>query len=241
MDLCGILRLLLSDFLFLITNFPRSKRETQKLHQLNKPVRVPQTFDDITSLNSNNDEEEEHDWSSNIQDDDLDDSDDRQSTSPTEGHSSYDSDAEMPYEAVPRKLPSEWKTSQGTEVRALPIKLVDGRIKDTGVKLVLNEAEVESDSDGSDKSEERAVEDVSTGARFGRPAVLNILQTKSRGKRVEMAKEQIASICQEILADPENSVSLDMMCSLLSLSYPAGTSSAIAYIRIGYCDYRYST
>lgn len=120
---------------------------------------------------------------------------------------------------MPRKLPSEWKTSQGTEVRGLPIKLINGRIKDTGVKLVLNDAGHESDSDVSDKTEERTaattVEDVSTGARFGRPAVLDVLQTKSRKQKVEMAKEQIASICQEILADPENSVSLIVLWSLL--------------------------
>jgi nucleolar complex protein 3 len=138
--------------------------------------------------------------------------DDTQSVFPTEANGSDDSDAEMPYETVPRKLPSEWRTSERTEVRALPIKLADGKIKDTGVKVVLDEAEDEFESDVSDKGEERVettVEDVSTGARFGRLAVVDVLQTKSRKQRVEIAKEQIANICQEILADPENSVSID--------------------------------
>jgi nucleolar complex protein 3 len=105
-------------------------------------------------------------------------------------------------------------------VRALPIKLADGRIKDTGVKVVLNEAEDESDSvsDEGEKRGETSVEDVSTGARFGRPAVVDVLQTKSRTKRMEVAKEQIASICQEVLADPENSVSVDDSDRSISLN-----------------------
>jgi nucleolar complex protein 3 len=118
----------------------------------------------------------------------------------------------MPYETVPRKLPSEWRTSERTEVRALPIKLADGKIKDTGVKVVFTGEGDEFESDINEEVEERggtAVEDVSTAARFGRLAVVDVLQTKSRKQRVEMAKEQIASICQEILSDPENSVSVD--------------------------------
>jgi nucleolar complex protein 3 len=193
-------------------NVLRSKKATQKLHDLSKPVHKPQIYDnDLPSLNSDDDGEEDE-WSSNIDDDDLDNLDDAQSIPPTEANNSDDSDAEMPYETAPRKLPSEWRSSERTEVRALPIKLADGRIKDTGVKVVLNGAEDEFDSNVSDKCEERgknAIEDVSTGARFGRPAVVDVLQTKSRKKRVEIAKEQIASICQEILADPENSVSVD--------------------------------
>ena len=50
------------------------------------------------------------------------------------------------------------------------------------------------------------VEDVSTGARFGRPAVVDVIAQKSRKARIQGAKEQIAGLCQEILGDPENSV-----------------------------------
>ena len=50
------------------------------------------------------------------------------------------------------------------------------------------------------------VEDVSTGARFGRPAVVDVIMMKSRKARIQAAKEQIAGICQEIVSDPENSV-----------------------------------
>jgi len=199
-------------YYFFHSKFLRSKKATQKLHELTKPVHKPRVHDDnLLSLNSDDDEEEDE-WSSNIDGDDLDSLDDTQPVLPIEANDSDDSDAEMPYETVPRKLPSEWRTSERTEVRALPIKLADGKIKDTGVKVVLNESGDEFESDVSDKGEERGgttVEDVSTGARFGRPAVLDVLQTKSRKQRVELAKEQIASICQEILADPENSVSVD--------------------------------
>ena len=152
---------------------------------MSKPIREPQVYeDDLPSLNSDDDREETSD----------------------------DSDAEMPYESVRRNLPAEWKMSERTEIRALPIKLADGRIKDVGVKVVLDESEGESDSEVNDESEEMAAparENVSTGARFGRPAIVDVLRTKSRKQKVKMAKEQIAGICQEILADPENSVSVD--------------------------------
>lgn len=185
---------------------------------MNKPVREPQIYDDdLPSLDSHDEDEDQ--WSSNIEDDDFDKLDDTWSISPSEDNSDG-SDAEMPYETLPRKLPSEWKASERTEVRALPIKLADGRIKDAGIKVILKEAEDESDGDVSDKREERAettIEDVSTGARFGRPAVVDVLKTKSRREKVELAKEQIANICQEILADPENSVSVKGVFSCSSI------------------------
>ncbi|CAE7127135.1 unnamed protein product [Rhizoctonia solani] len=52
------------------------------------------------------------------------------------------------------------------------------------------------------------IEDVATGARFGRPAVRDIVSQKSRKARIEAAKEQLASICQDIMAEPENSSGL---------------------------------
>ena len=55
------------------------------------------------------------------------------------------------------------------------------------------------------------VEDVSTGARFGRPAVVDVIGQRSRKARIQGAKEQIAGLCQEILGDPENSVRSTML------------------------------
>jgi hypothetical protein len=117
----------------------------------------------------------------------------------------------MPYETIPRKQPTALEAPD--EVKRLPIKLANGKIQETGTKSIASRpppSEKDSDDDSESEPEEmsRKVEDVSTGARFGRPAVVDVLQTKSRKHRVEMAKEQIAGICQDILADPENGVSL---------------------------------
>ncbi|KAG9125943.1 hypothetical protein FRC07_005521 [Ceratobasidium sp. 392] len=93
----------------------------------------------------------------------------------------------------------------------LPIKLGDGRIQSTGARAVASESESEDEEEELDQDEEpvsRAVEDVATGARFGRPAVRDVVQQKSRKARIEAAKEQLASICQEIMAEPENSLGL---------------------------------
>jgi len=187
----------------------RSKKETKRLHELAKPARQPQVYnDDLPSLDSG----DEDDWDSNLEElesDVMDSEVDDESLSDELSEMHDDSDAEMAYEAIPRKRRPSWETSEKPEVRRLPIKLADGKIKDTGIKPIRPPSH-SSSTDGSEDSdseeEPQQVEDVSTGARFGRPAVMDVLQTKSRKQKVEMAKEQIAGICQEILADPENSV-----------------------------------
>ena len=124
---------------------------------------------------------------------------------------SDDSNEEMPYETIPRIQPTTVKTPD--EIKRLPIKLANGKIQETGIKTMISRRppsseESEDVSESEVEEEPQRVEDVSTGARFGRPAVVDVLQTKSRKRRVEMAKVQIAGICQDILADPENGVSL---------------------------------
>ncbi len=163
--------------------------------------------DDLPSLNSD-EGEQESDWSSNVDNLEFSSSEDVPPLPDTTSDASDDSNAEMPYETVPRKQPSSWQTTKRTEIRALPIKLSDGRVMDTGIKVVINEPEDEED-DESELSEvlPLKVEDVATGARFGRPAIVDVLETKSRKQRVDLAKEQIAGICQDILANPESSVS----------------------------------
>lgn len=195
---------------FWLTPYDRSKKETQRLHELTKPVREALVYndDDLPSLNS--DDEGESDWSSNVDNLEFSSSEGDPPLPDTASDASEDSNTEMPYETAPRKQPLGWKTAKQTEVRALPIKLSDGRIKDTGIKVVINEPEDEGD-DESERGEVLAkplkVEDVATGARFGRPAIVDVLETKQRKQRVELAKEQIAGICQDILANPESSVS----------------------------------
>jgi nucleolar complex protein 3 len=75
-----------------------------------------------------------------------------------------------------------------------------------------------SDDTGEESDEERKevqpinrVDDVSTGARFGRAAVVDIIGTKDRDTRIAAAKEQIAGICQDILSDPEQGVRLALV------------------------------
>lgn len=120
-----------------------------------------------------------------------------------------DSDTEMPYEHAPRKSRLFERSSERRIIERLPIKLADGRLLKTGVKDLapsdhIAEEDIEQE-ESQDKTECKA-EDISTGARFGRPAVLDIVNQTSKRHRIEHAKEQIAGICQEIVADPENSV-----------------------------------
>ncbi|KAF7294963.1 Nucleolar complex-associated protein 3 [Mycena indigotica] len=179
----------------------RSKKETERLHRLHKPVRTAPSADDLPSIDSH-DEEGEDEWSSDLPSED-------------EGtgidSNEQDSDMEMPYEAIPRRKPS-WEEPKKQEIHRLPIKLADGRIQKTGVKLK-QPAESEETSDDEDSVvgepvEDGPREDVATGARFGRPAVVDVIANKSRATRIQAAKDQIASICQDIMADPESSLGL---------------------------------
>lgn len=120
----------------------------------------------------------------------------------------------------------------------LPIKLSNGRIVKTGHRPIPDEDQSEGhqsdslDSKGS-SSELQQVEDVATGARFGRPAVTAVLDISSRQLRIQTAKEEMARICQDILADPENSVCLSVHildASLISkkfLAWPAASTSIV--------------
>ncbi|KAK7014892.1 nucleolar complex-associated protein 3 [Favolaschia claudopus] len=191
------------------TAISRSKKETERLRQLNKPTRKAPEKDDLPSLDSH--DEEEDDWSSDLPSDDDDFSD--EGSDLAFQSSDLDSDAEMPYEIVPRNHRPSWESPTEQSIEKLPIKLPDGRIQKTGVKLKPSPTSEDTDdpSDDSDKDEAPelpAREDVSTGARFGRPAVVDVVSSKSRATRIQAAKDQIAGICQEIVADPENSLGL---------------------------------
>jgi nucleolar complex protein 3 len=181
----------------------RSKKETLRLHRLNKPVRLPAKDDDLPSIDSNSEGEEES-WSSGIEDLE-DEAEERDSIPPVS-----DSDAEMAYESVPRRRHTSWDSDQDPGVESLPIKLSNGKIQKTGIKFKTSRVEPEeSDEEDVPLPKEESmykVEDFSTGARFGRRSVVDIVNTKSRKARVHAAKEQIANICQEIVSDPENSV-----------------------------------
>ncbi|KAI0030754.1 nucleolar complex-associated protein-domain-containing protein [Vararia minispora EC-137] len=200
----------------------RSKKEQNRLHQLSKPVRKAPSDDDLPSLHSHSSDED--DWDSGVPSD-LDGSDDDGSAAidydpdePVAGPSRVrsrarrrDSDAsELSYEAIPRRRRPSWSGSESDRgINRLPIKLPDGRIQNLNGKIHLYE------SDESSEEEEEAIpepnvprDDVATGARFGRPAVADVVGAKSRKARIQAAKEQIAGICQEIVADPENNLGL---------------------------------
>ncbi|KIJ17377.1 hypothetical protein PAXINDRAFT_175850 [Paxillus involutus ATCC 200175] len=201
----------------------RTKKETERLHQLNKPIRNPRV-DDLPSVDSHESgsDSDSDSWNSVVEESGDDTRSDDASIisedvsadeppSPDE----LDSDVEMPYERVPRNSKVSPEPETYRHIPGLPIKLSDGRIQATGkitVAPVQSENEDE-DSEGSvtfhsPPSEPPKVEDVATGARFGRPAVVDLVGNQSRKARIQGSKEQIASVCQEIIADPENSLGL---------------------------------
>lgn len=207
-----------------VFTWSRSKKEQDRLHRLTKPAPAKRLAeDDLPSINSDSGDEEEDDWSSAIDNDDdlatvdsaLSDDDvasEPSARKPRARPRDSDFDVEMSYEALPRKRRPSWDDEDEKKaIDRLPIKLADGRIQKHGEQIVIREKEVEESEDEEEeptpaKSWSKR-EDISTGARFGRASVTDVLQTKSRKARVQAAKEQIAGICQEIIGDPEDSVS----------------------------------
>lgn len=205
----------------------RSKKETERLHRMHKPARAP-IKNDLPSLESDDEGDDGEEWSSGVElseddvdskdlSDEEDDEDDGSSTGSQVSHRKrlkqpVSDEEEMPYESMPRRRRPSWDAESDNDkvVKRLPIKHSDGRIEESRAKVFLpNEeesSEDESEIESSPVIESSRVEDVSTGARFGRPAVVDVVGNKSRKVRIQTAKEQIAGICQEIVADPENSV-----------------------------------
>lgn len=181
----------------------RSKKETLRLRKLDKPIRLP-LKDDLPDIGSHS--EDESDWSSNIG-----------SEANGEGSSqgsggeglSENSDLEMPYESAPRQRRPSWGEDSENEVQRLPIKLLDGRVETVGVKLRGNREESSEESENEAASREvipELREDITLGNHSGRRSVLDVVSIISPKKRIHAAKEQIASICQEIVGDPEDGV-----------------------------------
>lgn len=197
--------------------------ETDRLHKLSKPARRAVEDDDLPSINSHDDDSEL--WNSDIGEEidsvvDSDDFDDDSLSEPEAGPSKPRSnfDEEQTYELKPRRQPAKLDEEKGPE--RLPIKLANGQIKKRGNLPALPKERADSESEDETEAAKGAprnhygdhlgslVEDVATGARFGRPSVAAVIGNKSRKARIQGAKEQLANICQEIVADPENSVSV---------------------------------
>ena len=187
------------------------------MRRLDRPTRRVPVDDDLPSVNSHTDDEEV--WSSDIREDlsEVDSGLSEDEALAEDEHSkprfrpkraATDSDDEMSYEAVPRRRRPSWSDGE-VVIDRLPIKLRDGKIKRTGPKLVVQaQSEEESEEDSPERwpEPEPTREDITTGARFGRLSVIGVISNPSRKLRIQLAKEQIANICQEIVADPENSV-----------------------------------
>ncbi|TRM57583.1 nucleolar complex-associated protein-domain-containing protein [Schizophyllum amplum] len=191
----------------------RSKGETQRLHDLHKPQRPKKVLDDdLPPVDSDGEPDDGGAWSSDMAEDDEDDD---------ESLIDSDSDAEMPYEAAPRTAFKP--TSESSGISRLPIKLADGRVQKTGAQPMAPLSSGEDAQESSDEEEREPLprplaNDVATAARFGRPAVADVISTKSRKARLQLAKDQIAGICQDIVAEPENS--LGLLKRLHSFSLP---------------------
>ena len=201
----------------------RSKKETLRLHKLNRPIRQP-VKDDLPDITSHS--EDEGEWSSNVGSDDFEEGSFQGSGG--EGFSE-DSDVEMPYETAPRPRRPSWDEDSNNEVQRLPIKLLDGQVKNVGVKLRRTREESSEESDDEEYVKELAPEpreDASLGNRLGRRSVVDVVTTKSRKERVHAAKEQIASICQEIVGDPEDSVRHFYFVGILPFNLIASASPA---------------
>ena len=209
----------------------RSKKEQLRLHKLSKPQPIRSSKDDdLPSLDSHS--EDENSWSSDIGSDSEDDPEDIAMLSdasipsssssrlpPRSAKSKVKENEEMPYERLPRKR-MRLSDSEDEGISRLPIKSQDGKVH-RFEKVVPRKVDRKSDDRSSEEESELRREepvrrdDVATGARFGRPAVVDVIGKGSRQARIQAAKEQIASICQDIVGDPENSV-----CSLLLSSIP---------------------
>lgn len=203
----------------------RSKKETVRLHKLSKQPRVRSHNDELPSLDSHDENQGSSgylmdDSNLNLSDNgNRDDEDDLSSSM----HHEANSDEEQPYERKLRTRGGDWDSAAEHTMPRLPIKFPDGRVVGTAGRII---PQVESGSESEDnirpfpeEVETHVVEDVSTGARFGRPAVADVVGTSSKQTRIQMAKEQIAGICQDILADPESSVRVCLYCSIVCGSH----------------------
>jgi nucleolar complex protein 3 len=214
------------------------------LHRLDRPLRRAPKDDDLPSVNSHTDDEEV--WSSDLREESSevysslseDDSPRGDELLDSSGprlrkrRVATESDAEMSYEAAPRRRRPSW-SEEDVVIDRLPIKHRDGKIERTGPKLVIRaQSEEREESPERIPELEPAREDITTGARFGRLSVIDVISNPSRKLRIQTAKEQIASICQEIVADPENSVRVSgwRSCHCKSNEFVARSSAAASHL-----------
>ncbi|KZO99597.1 NOC3p-domain-containing protein, partial [Calocera viscosa TUFC12733] len=200
----------------------KSKKEIDRLHKLNKPAR-PKIEDDLPSVGEHTDDEspwegvdggelsEEEEEDEELEDDGISvEEDDEVAVA-----AAPDSDIEQSYELKGRKRRREWEEDDTPKpIGRLPIKLANGqvkRLKDLDGRPApppVQEEESSEEERVEEEVQEERTNNVATGNRFGRPAPSVVLSLPTRAERVGRAKEQIAGICQDIMADPENNLGL---------------------------------
>lgn len=164
----------------------RSKKEISRLHDISKPknpVKRELSFsgDDDSDFSSLSESEQSDASTASQSEDDL----------------------EQAYESRSRQAAI---SEQRETVPRLPIKMSDGRIVKTGHRLVPDENKSEDVSESSD-TENSSPENPKTDELIASASVLTVTNVP-RQLQIQTAKEEIAQICQSILADPENSLSL---------------------------------
>lgn len=184
----------------------RSKKETERLHQLSRAAyKRAEREDDLPSVHSH--EEDSQEWDSNAELSDM----SVLSSGPSDETSLDDSDNEQPYEKQPRaRKTSPTSNTDNKSIQKLPIKLPNGKIQQTGQRegiIGSDHSDTSSESDSQPRKRVRPPKRDINGPRFGRAAVADVISIQSRKDRIEAAKEQIASICQDILSEPEHGVS----------------------------------
>jgi nucleolar complex protein 3 len=171
--------------------------------------------------------EDEGEWSSNIENDFC-----GEGSSRGDGEDlSENSDLEMPYETAPRQRRPSWGEDSENELQRLPIKLLDGRVKNVGLKLRENRDESPEDNDEEEASKRATPEpreDATLGNRHGRRSVVDVVSTISRKKRIHAAQEQIANICQEVVGDPEDGVRFFYLVRMIIVQPHSSSSHCFA-------------
>lgn len=121
-----------------------------------------------------------------------------------------DTEEEQPYERMPRSNHEKLKGNDGEPKRKaiarLPIKLPNGQIQQIGIREGSIETSSEEEEVDQVKGARHPPKSNIAGSRFGRTALADVVRIKSKKERLTAAKEQIAAICQDILAEPENGV-----------------------------------
>jgi nucleolar complex protein 3 len=118
--------------------------------------------------------------------------------------------------------------------KGLPVKLASGQIarnarslqpevQESSVKNRVahaadDEEEEESETEAQKKRKAKAAQPKANpfGARFGRPAVTSVLEIEDRMERLVAAREELATLGREIIAEPE--LGMNLLKRLLSFT-----------------------